>query len=61
MPWQSLAVTSGMSYISRRQRNYEINKSVYQLQSQGRLFSCKAALGLRLAKNVSYLWYENFF
>ena len=57
----ALTVILGMSYISRRQRNYEINNVVNQLQSQGRLPLYKAALGLTLAKNVSFLSYENFF
>ena len=58
--WQSSADPSGMSYISCRQRNYEINKAVNQLQSQGPLSSYETASGSRLAKNVSYSCTKTF-
>ena len=57
---QSLPVTSGMPYVSHRQRNLEINKAVNQLQSQGRCLHVKTAFGLRLTEKV-YLWYQNVF
>ena len=55
------AVTSGVSYISHRQRNYEINKAVNLHQSQGHLSSYKTAPRLRLAKNILICSIKNFF
>ena len=61
MPWQLSAVTSGVSYISHRQRNYEINKAVNLHQSQGHLSSYKTAPRLRLAKNILICSIKIFF
>ena len=46
---QSSAVTSKMSYINFRLRNYEINKAVNKLKSQDCMSSYKTVLEWRLA------------
>ena len=46
---QSSAVTSKMSYINFRLRNYEINKAANKLKSQDCMPSYKAVLEWRLA------------
>lgn len=46
---QSSAVTSKMSYINFRLRNYEINKTVNKLKSQDCMASYKTVLEWRLA------------
>ena len=60
----SLAVTLGMSYINCRHASKRITKLINplnQIQTQVLLSSYKAALGSRLAKNISYSWHKNFF